>query len=73
MKKFPKEVEDFANVFVTLQEKRHRADYDPLGKYFKSEALQDIADAKTVIERFKNVPAKDKRAFAAYVLLKRRS
>lgn len=70
IKKFPKDVEDFANTFVDMQQKRHSADYDPEAKFFKSEVKQDIADADTVISRFNNVPQKDRRAFAAFVLLK---
>ena len=33
---FPKEVEDFANVFVSLQEKRHSADYDPFSQVLQT-------------------------------------
>lgn len=56
-----------------MQAKRHMADYDPNEKFYKSSVKQDIADTKDVIERFKNVPAKDRRAFAAYVLFKNRA
>lgn len=72
VKKFPKDVEDFANTFVTLKIKRHSADYDPYEKFYKSAVIQDIADAKDVIERFKSVPVKDRRAFTAFVLFKLR-
>ncbi len=72
MKKFPKEIEDFANAFVALQAKRHIADYDPFAQLFKSEVKQDIADAKEAIANFSNTAAKDRRAFAAFVLFKNR-
>lgn len=72
LKKFPKDVEDFANSFVALQAKRHLADYDPKERFYKSEVKQDIAEAEDVIRRFKAVPVKDRRAFAAFVLFKQR-
>lgn len=73
LKDFPKDIEDFANAFVTLQSRRHGADYDPQQVFTKSEVRQDIADAADVIERFYAAPIKDRRAFAAFVLFKRRS
>ena len=74
MKNFPKEIEDFANQFVMMQAKRHQADYDPdpSMKFYKSSVLQDISDVEAVIDRFESVSRKDRRAFAAFVLFKRR-
>ena len=73
IKKFPREIEDFANAFVTMQAKRHKADYDPSEKLYKSSVRLDIANAKDVIERFQKSPVKGRRAFAAYVLFKTRA
>jgi len=70
--RFPADIEDFANTFVAMQTKRHEADYDPHQTYYKSEVVQDIADSKDVIDRFTKVAAKDRRAFAAFILLKKR-
>lgn len=70
--KFPKEIQDFANTFVALQIKRHKADYSPDGKYYKSEVLQDIADAEEAIRKFQRAYLKDRRAFSAFVLFKHR-
>jgi hypothetical protein len=72
MAKFPQEVQDFANVFVQMQAKRHAADYDPDYKAYKSAVLSDIAAVTAVIDDFGNTPAKDKRAFVALVLFKAR-
>lgn len=72
IKKFPKDIEDFANMFVALQTKRHSADYDPFFQLYKSEVQQDIADASDVIGRFNKVHIKDRRAFAAFLLFKER-
>lgn len=68
--KFPKAIEDFANQFVAMQEKRHNADYDPYIKLSKSEVLLDILAAEQSITDMKAVAIKDRRAFAAYVLFK---
>lgn len=70
--KFPKPVEDFANMFVSLQIKRHDADYDPNKKYTKSEVIQDIDSAEQVIKDFMVAAIKDRRAFSAYGLFKLR-
>jgi uncharacterized protein (UPF0332 family) len=70
--KFPKPIEDFANTFVTMQTKRHSADYDPTAKFSKSEVVQDIATVKQAIEAFSMQPRKDRIAFCAFVLFKRR-
>jgi hypothetical protein len=72
MKRFPKAIEDFGNKFLEMQLKRHVADYDPDGKFYKSAVLQDILDAETVIRAFRAAPTKDRRAFAAFVLFKLR-
>lgn len=69
---FPQEIQDFANLFITMQEKRHNSDYDPLVKAYKSEVLLDIRQAEAVIIGFNSVPIKHRRAFAAFVLFKRR-
>lgn len=55
-----------------MQLKRHRADYDPLERFYKSSVQQDIAEAENVMRRFSKVPLKDRRAFAASVLFKKR-
>ena len=70
---FPQEIQDFANLFATMQKKRHRADYNPLERFSKSAVIADIHQTEVVIKGFKAVTAKDKRAFAAFVLLRTRS
>lgn len=73
LKNFPKEIEDFANMFVTLQGKRHKADYDPQERFYKSSVQNDIGAAEDAIAGFLNAPQKDRRAFAAHVLFRTRS
>ncbi|RMD87003.1 MAG: hypothetical protein D6807_08685 [Alphaproteobacteria bacterium] len=72
IKKFPQEIQDFAGTFVTMQEKRHAADYDPTACFLKSEVLKAIEATETALKNFRNVPIKDRRAFSAYVLFKKR-
>jgi uncharacterized protein (UPF0332 family) len=69
---FPEEIQDFANNYVAFQEKRHAADYDPSIRLTKSEVAVDISTAKNSIEIFLKAPIKDRRAFAAHVLFKKR-
>jgi hypothetical protein len=69
---FPNALQDFANMFVELQAKRHDADYDPEINLLKSSVFQDLLDAEEAITQFKNVSIKDRRAFAAWVLFKKR-
>ena len=69
MGKFPNEIQEFAKWFVEMQAKRHSADYDPDAAFDKSHVLQDIDTAADILNRFNNVPRRDRRAFAIYVLL----
>ena len=71
--KFPKPIEDFANTFVTMQDKRHQADYDPSARFVKSSVEFDIVLVEQAIKNFKSANVKDRRAFCAYVLLKKRN
>lgn len=70
IKKFPLEIQDFAALFVSMQKKRHDADYNPKEKFYKSATLIDIRLVESTIKAFKDSSAKDKRAFAIFTLLK---
>jgi uncharacterized protein (UPF0332 family) len=71
--KFPQEIRNFANAFAKMQVKRHDADYNPDGAFFKSDVLADIAVVEVVLSDFDSTPIKDRRAFAVWVLLKHRT
>jgi hypothetical protein len=73
LKEFPKEIEDFGNLFLELQKKRHDADYDPFSSLKRSSVVSDLDAAEVTIREFKRSRVKDKRAFAAFVLFKKRS
>jgi len=70
LSKFPKDIEDFASVFVEAQEQRHRADYDPTVRFTRSEVLTLILKVDEAIRAFRRVSIKDRRAFAALIVLK---
>lgn len=72
MAKFPKDVEDFANLFHELQIKRHSADYDPASVFTLTEVKATIAAAELTIRSFQKVSIKHRRAFAAWVAIKDR-
>lgn len=70
MTQFPPSIQDFANMFVQMQEKRHRADYDPTDFHYKSSVQADIAGVRTAIASFHSTDLKHRRAFAIYVALR---
>jgi hypothetical protein len=70
MAKFPMEIRQFAEKFTQMQHKRHEADYDPYARLPKTGVLADIAEAEIAIANFLKAPAKDRRAFAAWVLFR---
>jgi hypothetical protein len=71
--KFPREIQDFSDAFVQLQSKRHQAEYDPDAMIYKSVVLANIAIVETVIRELSNVPLKHRRAFAAWVMFRKRN
>lgn len=69
IRRFPAAIQDFALMFSQMQEKRHRADYDPDERLIKSAVETDIEAARAAMSAFHKVPAKHRRAFAAYIIL----
>ena len=70
-RRFPIEIREFAALFISMQAKRHKADYDPYPdiQFTKSEALHDIIRAEDAIIQFGKVTRNDRRAFAIYLLM----
>lgn len=69
---FPTAIRYFANTFISLQEKRHAADYDPLATFSRSDALILIGEAATAIASLRAASRTDRRAFVILVLFRRR-
>lgn len=67
--KFPSELHDFSDAFLQLQDARHSADYDPMVKPTKQEALFYIRLAEKSIQTLKDVGPLDRKAFATWVLI----
>ena len=72
MKRFPPEIQDFADVFVDLQKARHQADYAPEGQYDEQGVLKTIDMAGNAIARFEQVDVRNRLEFAAHVLFPQR-
>lgn len=66
---FPQEIKDFADAFIQLQEARHTADYDPLGRYTREQAQFYVELSKNCIEILKACEAVHRKAFATWVLI----
>jgi len=69
---FPQAAQDIANLFIELQIARHDADYNPLHRLTRSDVKTAITRAEDTIRDFKNLPIKDRRAFAAWTVFKKR-
>lgn len=68
--KFPNAIADFAIFFAEMQVKRHAADYNPVGTFYKSAVKADIDRAEKILRDFGSAPPKDKRAFASWLLFR---
>lgn len=69
MSEFPPEIQDFANLFVQMQEKRHQADYDPTAIYYKSAVQADIDATRVAIDIFSKCDKRHQKAFIVYVAI----
>src|SRR5262245_31260535 len=58
----------FADLFVSMQEERHNADYDPRARYTRTEVAGLIGTVDQAIRDFKTSPRPDRLAFATLVL-----
>lgn len=70
--RFTLPVQRLADHFVTMQEHRHRADYDPDATFSRSEVLAAITQIDAVIADFRAVADRERNAFAAYILMRER-
>ena len=61
-----------AEAFVSLQERRHEAVYNPLPSFSRGDAIYAIELAESTLAALKSCGRKDRRAFAVRLLLRRR-
>jgi hypothetical protein len=52
-----------ANALISLQEKRHSADYDPLYSVRASEAALTVDEGRTAVAHWRDVPEEQRRLF----------
>lgn len=69
---FPQSIVTCADAFVTLQQKRHDADYNPEHRVLRADAVAAIRLAEKALRDLKATPKKDRKAFAVQLLHKRR-
>jgi hypothetical protein len=69
---FPIKIVRFADLFVSMQEERHSADYDPWSRYTRTEVIGLIGTVDQTIKDFKSSARPDRLAFATLVLLRKR-
>ncbi len=72
MKRFPPEIQQFADPFCRAQIERHAADYGPEGHFVRDDVALIAVEAYAAIINFRRMPVKDRRAFAVYLLFDRR-
>ena len=70
--RFEPPIQRLAEFFVVMQDLRHRADYDPDTSFVQREVLVAISEASNHIAAFRAVAARERRAFAVYVLMRER-
>jgi hypothetical protein len=65
---FGPDMRQFAVTVYDLQEKRYSADYDPLFKTIRSDALLTIKAARSAIELFEAAPIDEREHFLSLLL-----
>ena len=70
--RFPATICAAAGAFLILQQLRHDADYDPMLRFTRAEALEAITMSEKAILGVLSCETMDRRALAVLLLLKRR-
>jgi hypothetical protein len=70
---FDRNIQAFADAFIQLQEKRHAADYDPLIRLKRSDAILAIDAARTAVSRLNDASGEHRKAFLTLLLFPPRS
>ena len=71
---FPADIVTFSRAFEALKKKREDANYNPFPekKLTKAEVAEDIGSARETLRALTNVERHHKKAFAAFILFKKR-
>ena len=70
--RFSPPIQRLAGFVAVIQDLRHRADYDPEAIFYQPEVLATITEAGGYINAFRAAPARERRAFAVFVLMRER-
>ena len=70
MRRFPRDIQEFAKKFVALQDARHQADYSYELTYDREDTLAAINKAESAILQLEAASIEHRRGFAAYLLFK---
>ena len=73
IRRFPEDIQLFAESFAALQRRREVADYEPNADHSRYRVLRLAREARQAVQRLASADARDRRAFALYVLLRLRS
>lgn len=65
---FGSDMQFFASILVKLQNMRHLADYDPLFRATRSNAIQIVKDSHDALQRFRHASRGQRQAFLALVV-----
>lgn len=69
---FPPAIRTCANSFITLQEERHQADYNPDYRTTRADAQTRVDEAEAAIAALNAASPKDRRAFLIHLIIKKR-
>jgi hypothetical protein len=69
---FGPDMKAYSEGIVDLQEKRLSADYDPLMRHQRADAVAAVGAAQSALTRFKNAPDSEREAFLALLVFKPR-
>lgn len=61
-------LKNVAAAFVNLQELRHTADYDPLHRFSRADAVVQVDRAKALLNEWSTVAASEERTFFLYLM-----
>lgn len=64
----PQALKDVAAAFVNLQELRHSADYDPLRRFSRADAIIEVGRAEALMRDWESVANGSERTFFLYLL-----
>ena len=71
--RFSSIIQEFGALFVRMQMQRQTADYNPNTSFSRARVMRLIDETARVIAEFENADARERRAFAVFVLFRLRS